>query len=473
MANTNFDDEQVNKLACAIKAREDFYFFSRYTFYQQKKVKFIQNWHHKLICDKLMDVYNGKCKRLIINLPPRYTKTELAAVRFIAWCLGKAPHSQFIHATYSKTLATNNSWQARNVVQSDFYHDIFPDVFLCDDSNKKDEWRTTQGGIVYATGADGTITGYGAGSMNPGFGGAIIIDDPHKAGEASSAVRRNNVIDWYQGTMESRLNTKDTPIILIMQRLHEEDLAGWLLAGGNGEEWENIKIPAIITENGQDKPLWEYKHDLDDLDRMRKANPYVFAGQYMQEPSPVGGAIFKEDWWKYYEILPKMQHVIVVADTAMKAKEENDYSVFICMGLGDDGNCYVIDLLRGKWEAPELRRAFVNFWNKQKATHKVSMAYVEDKASGTGLIQTIQREDKIPIEGLKPESKDKVQRANSVVGYVSSGYTNIKGNAEWTSEFISELSVFPNGKHDDQVDAFVYGLDKLYNRQTIMRIRQL
>lgn len=158
-------------------------------------------------------------------------------------------------------------------------YEIFPDVKLMEDSKARDEWRTQQGGVVYATGSDGTITGYGAGKLREGFGGCILIDDPHKAGEAESATQRQNVIEFYKSTVESRCNSAHTPIIVIMQRLHHNDLAGWLLDGGSGDNWDLLKLSAI-NEHGE--ALWPFKHTLERLLKMQAANPYQFAGQYLQ-----------------------------------------------------------------------------------------------------------------------------------------------------------------------------------------------
>ena len=232
-------------MALRFKARTDFYFFTRYMFKERRGYNWLKASHHQTICDALTRVFDGECKRLIVNIPPRYSKTEIAVINFMAWALGKAPDAEFIHTSYSGRLAANNARQARELVQSDQYRHIFPETQLRKDSSARDEWRTTAGGCVYAVGAGGTITGYGAGKHRPGFGGCILIDDPHKADEARSDVMRNNVLEWFQNTLESRKNSPDTPIILIMQRLHEEDLAGWLLAGGNGEVWEHICLPAL------------------------------------------------------------------------------------------------------------------------------------------------------------------------------------------------------------------------------------
>ena len=255
-----------------VSCKTDLLEFTKTSFVARTGSEFIENYHHARICRALEKVVIGDTKRLVINMPPRYSKTEIAVVNFIAWAIGIFPDAEFIHASYSKRLATNNTWKAKAVVESEIYQEIFGNINLRDDSKAKDEWKTTRGGVVYATGAEGTITGYGAGKMRKNFGGAIIIDDPHKASEANSEVRRQNVIDWFTTTMESRTNSPDTPIIVIMQRLHEKDLAGFLLSGGNGEKWDSLIIPAI---NDKEEPLWEYKHSLIELERMRRSNPYV------------------------------------------------------------------------------------------------------------------------------------------------------------------------------------------------------
>ena len=267
--------------------------FTRTMFRARKGEPMKHNWHQEAICDALERVVIGKTKRLIINMPPRSGKTELAVINFIAWATGLFPNSHWIHASYSKRLATNNAFNVRELMRHEAYAQIFPWIKFRQDSAAKDEFHTEQGGVVYATGAEGSITGRGAGGMSGMFQGAIVIDDPHKPGEASSDVMRGNVIDWFSTTMESRKNSPDTPIIIIKQRLHENDLSGFLLAGGNGEHWEHLNIPAI----GQDEnSFWPEQFPFDDLRRMEASNAYRFAGQYMQNPAPIGGGIFKDEW---------------------------------------------------------------------------------------------------------------------------------------------------------------------------------
>jgi len=290
-------------------------------FQARRGVPMLDNWHQRRICQALEQVLLGRISRLLINVPPRSGKTETAVKSFIGWGMGIFPDSEFIHASYSKRLATSNTYEVRAMMQNEVYREVFPWTALQDDSKARDEFRTAHGGVVYATGADGTITGYGAGKMRQGFGGAIIIDDPHKAGDANSSVMRANVINWYQQTMESRLNKRADPIIIIMQRLHEDDLSGWLLGGGSGEAWHHINIPA---RNEDGTSFWPEQVPDEMLDRLEASSPYVFAGQYMQRPSPLGGGIFRDEWWRYLEVAPPIQWRAIYADTAQKTKEQND-----------------------------------------------------------------------------------------------------------------------------------------------------
>lgn len=445
------------RMAAVQLARADLYFFARWMFLARKGFKWLRGRHHKIICDALMRVYRGETKRLIINIPPRYSKTELV-LNWIAWCLGKVPDSEFILTSYASGLATNNAWTARELVLHEGYREIFPGTTLRADKTANHDWRTTAGGIVYAAGAGGTITGYGAGKHRPGFGGAIIVDDPHKPDEATSDTIRQGVIDWFQNTLESRKNDPaNTPIVVIMQRLHESDLAGWLAAGGNGEEWEVISLPALSED--ETEALWPEKHTVERLLSMKAANPYVFSGQYQQRPSPLGGGIIKGRWFRRYRELPRLTMRKIFADTAQKTGERNDFTVFECWGKGEDGNAYLLDLLRGKWEAPDLKRRATEFWNKHLAVDPVQYGglramMVEDKASGTGLIQDLAVSSSIPILPIE-RVKDKLTRVLDVVGYIEAGRAYIPEDAPWVSDFVAECEAFtPNDTHahDDQID---------------------
>jgi predicted phage terminase large subunit-like protein len=434
------------------EAQSDLLTFSQVMFRARRGVDMLAAPFHPAICHALERVVIGKARRLIINIPPRSGKTEIAVKNFMAWSMGLFPDSEFIHASYSKELATANAWETRAIMQHEKYAQIFGPPQFRTDSNAKDHFRTEHGGVVYAAGADGTITGFGAGKMRDTFGGAIIIDDPHKAGEATSDTKRQSVINWFQVTMESRKNTVDTPIIVIMQRLHEMDLSGWLLSGGNGEKWEHVCIPAL-DDAGQS--FWPEQFPLDDLERKQAANAYVFAGQYMQRPAPIGGGIFKDEWWQYRSAAPAIVHRAIYADTAMKAKEQNDYSVFQCWGKTADGQAILLDMVRGKFEAPELLERARAFWAKHAATqgHGTLRAFkIEDKASGTGLIQQLRREGK-PVIGIpRAAGQDKITRAYDAAPYIESGNVLLMRDCPHLSDMLAEASGFPNAAHDDTID---------------------
>jgi len=454
--------------------RSDLLAFTKTMFQARKGIPLKNNWHQKAICDALERVVLGYTNRLIINIPPRSGKTELAVINFIAWCMGNFPESEFIHASYSKRLATNNTYNARAVMQHEKYAEIFGTPVFRGDSNAKDEFRTDQGGVVYATGAEGTITGYGAGGMEQRFKGAIIIDDPHKAGEGNSDTMRANVLDWFSTTMESRKNSPHTPIIVIMQRLHEEDLSGFLLNGGNGEGWEHLKIPAI---NNDGESFWPEQFPIDDLKRLESANAYRFAGQYMQNPSPIGGGIFKDHWWQFYKALPVIRYRIIYADTAQKTKEHNDYSVFQCWGFGNDGKIYLLDMVRGRWEAPELLTRARAFWEKHKAItdkrHGVLRTMkVEDKSSGTGLIQQLR--PGIPVVGI-PRSIDKVTRAMDAAPQIEVGSVVLPDPemAPWLSDLLYEATGFPNATHDDTIDPLIDAVSDMLISNDVRDYRKL
>lgn len=448
-------DDPARQLAIRLEARQDFYFFVRRMFHARRGFRWAHNWHHQAVCDALTRVFNGECKRLIINMPPRYSKTEIAVVCFIAWALGHYPDSEFIHTSYSGTLAVNNTANAKIMVESDEYREIFPEVLLRHDSNAKGDWRTTAGGVVYAQGAGGTITGFGAGKMRPKFGGAIIIDDPHKADEARSDTMRKNVIEWFGNTLESRKNSPDTPIILIMQRLHESDLAGYLLAGGNGEKWEHVVIPAI-SEDG--KALWPAKHEIDQLRVMEQANPYVFAGQYLQRPAPLAGGEFKPAKIEVIDAMPAGTRLVRGWDLA-GTKDGGDWTAGGLLGLTPDGR-YVIGGMERVRESPEGVEAII----KATATRDGKMTTVvmpqDPGQAGKSQVRALTRLlSGYPVSS-KPVSGDKVQRARPFAAQVNVGNV-LMVRGPYNDALIEEMRNFPNGSHDDQIDALSTGFDEL------------
>lgn len=446
--------DPARELAIQIEAQEDLYFFTRYMFKERRKYKWMHNWHHRKLCDVLMRVYHGEIKRLIINIPPRYSKTEIAVINFMAWCFGKVPDCEFIHISYSATLAANNAFQTRNLVQEPAFKRVFPDLKLRDDSKAKDDWRTVTGGVCYAQGTGGTITGFGAGKIRESFGGAIVIDDPHKAAEASSDTIRSNVIEWFQNTLESRTNSPNTPIIVIMQRLHEHDLSGWLLDGGNGEEWEHLCLSAV-QEDGT--ALWPEKHSIERLRKMEDAAPYVFSGQYRQLPSPPAGGFFKPDRIEIVDALPNNILKDVRAWDLAASENEGDWTAGPRMLKTPDNQIYIVDMVRGRWGPDGVENTI-----KQTAQMdgRAVMVRLPQDPGQAGKAQAKNFITMLSGFNVKAEtvSGDKITRAQPFAAQVNIG--NVKMlRGDWNKELIKELRVFPNGVHDDQVD----GLSDAFN----------
>lgn len=447
-------------------ARSDLYFFSRWMFHERRKYKWLRSPHHKIICDALMRVFNGECKRLIINIPPRYSKTELAVVNFIAWALGQVPDAEFIHASYAAPLALNNSSAVRGLLQHEAYQAIFHGCKLA--SEAKAHWTTTAGGVMYSAGAGGTITGFGAGKHRDGFGGAIIIDDPHKPDEARSDVMRKGVIEWFQNTLESRKNSPQTPIILIMQRLHQDDLAGWLLGakpgvepGGNGEVWEHICLPAIQADGSA---LWPAKHDLETLRRMEQAAPYVFAGQYGQRPAPAEGGIFKPDQLQVIDALPAVP-IQWVRGWDLASTTDGDWTAGGKVGKLPDGRLVIGDMVRLRAGPDERDAAIVNTAAADGRVVKVSIPQDPGQAGKTQVLYLTRS-----LAGHRvissPESGDKITRAEPFAAQVNIGNV-LMLRGEWNHQLREELRMFPNGTNDDQVDALSRAFADLIGRSAM------
>jgi predicted phage terminase large subunit-like protein len=447
----------------ARRARDDLFEFARWTFRRRKNYDWQEARHHRIVCEALMRVFRGECKRLIINMPPRYSKTELAVVNFIAWCFGKVPDCEFIHTSYSTPLAVNNSAQVRDLIQHEAYRDVFPETELASDAGH--HWKTTAGGVMYATGAGGTITGFGAGKMREKFGGAIVIDDPHKADEATSDAIRGGVIDWFKNTLESRVNSPDTPIIVIMQRLHENDLAGWLLgdrkpggppvAGGNGEVWEHVCLSAW---NDDGTPLWPEKHSVDELRRMEKAKPYVFAGQYRQRPSPPDGGVIKPDMMEIVETMPP-NVVEWCRGWDLGASVGGDFTAGGKLGRLSDGRYIIAGMVREQFATHQRDALIKTTARNDGAQLKQSLPQDPGQAGKSQVLAFAQLLAGHNVH-FSPESGDKVVRATPLASQINAGNVlMLKGG--WNEAFKDECRLFPNGTYDDQVDAAARGFNGL------------
>lgn len=319
--------------------------FARYFFkLMNGGKKFVVGKHHRMICDKLNDVLTGKTRRLIINIAPRYSKSELVSRNFIAMGLAINPAAKFIHLSYSGDLALGNSVAVKDIVKSEDYQRLFG-VEIAIGTDTKSQWNTTKGGGLYATSSLGQVTGFGAGAIeNEGdewqFGGAIVIDDPIKPADALSDNNREAVNLHFETTIRNRVNSRNTPIIIIMQRLHEHDLCGYLMEL-EPDEWEVLSVPCIsYNEDGEEEALWPFKHTIEELHKIESANQFVFDTQYMQNPKPLEGLMYSK--LRTYEILPMEQSIRKnYTDTADKGA---DFLCSVCYVETPSG-MYVTDVL--------------------------------------------------------------------------------------------------------------------------------
>jgi len=441
-----------------VKCENDLLFFTRYIYKENHRRNFIVAPHFVLIAEFLTKVYNGEIKRAIINIPPRYGKTELAVKCFISWCLAKNPASKFIHLSYSDDLALDNSSQTKEYIESESFQELWQ-MKLKKDAQGKKKWFNELGGGVYATASGGAITGFGAGvAESTQFAGAIIIDDPLKPDDANSDAKRGSVNERYNSTIRSRVNDRETPIIVIMQRLHEEDLSGFLLNHGSGEKWDHLCLPALDEENN---PLWKEKHSFEELEQIRQANRYNFAGQYMQTPSPAEGGEWRKDWFQIKdksEIPFEKLNWELFIDGAYTKDTKNDPSGFQIGAKWN--NDYVIWSSIDKYlEMPELLKFVPNHISTSGV--KVNLSLVEPKASGKSLIQIIRQQTKLNISEIKTTfvNSSKIENARACSHFIEGGRVILVKGA-WNENFLHQVAIFPNGKHDEHIDLTCYGIER-------------
>jgi len=439
----------------------DFGYFVQYFFRAQYNKPFLLSPYHQEVFKALLRVVRGDCTRLIINIPPRYAKTEIVIKMFIAWCLANNPAAKFIHLSYSDDLALDNSSAVRDLVKSYEFQKFFP-MALRADSDSKKKWFTEARGGLYATAAGGAITGFGAGSMGrsyegtgspaDGFAGAIMIDDPIKPDDAFSDTMRDRVNRRFNNTIASRTNSPETPIIVIMQRLHENDMTGFLLNGGSGEVWEHVCLPAIQPDGSA---LWPEKHTIEMLRVMEEADPYTFAGQYMQTPSPLSGGIIKPDNLQIVEAVPAGR-IEWVRGWDFASTTGGDFTAGPKLGLMEDGRLVIADMVHLRVGPDERDAAIVNAAARDGYECKISIPQDPGQA---GVTQVKYLTRKLAGYSVKssPESGSKVVRAEPIASQINVGNV-LMVKASWNDKFINECRMFPNGTFDDQVD----GLSRAY-----------
>lgn len=430
-------------------------------------------WVHREICETLekflQDVRDGKSPRLMISMPPRSGKSELVSRKFPAYAFGVDPDLQIIATSYGADMAQRFNRDVQRVIDNDLYKAVFPDTSLNagKSNNSKGAYiRTSE--LFEIVGHTGSYRSCGVGGGITGMGADIlIIDDPVKDRKsANSATVRQNIYEWYTSTAYTRLSPGGG-VIVMCTRWHVDDLLGLLLKEeqNGGDKWKVINYPAIAEHDEPHRKAGEALHPerypIESLLKIKGAvGSADWASLYQGRPTVLGGNIIKSGWFKRYKQLPELKYRLVDADTALKTKEANDFSVFGCGGLGKEGNLYITDWRRGKWEAPDLKRNAIDFWIKQLAMKNgVCRDFcVEDKASGTGLIQEIKRgTPPIPIRGIERDT-DKLTRLQDVLGYIEAGRVYIPENAPWVSDFIAECEAFRGDMkhaHDDQVDVLV------------------
>lgn len=419
------------------------------------------NWHLDAIADHLQAVARGEITRLLINIPPGTSKSTLTGIMFPAWLWGPGgqPHHRFIGAAHEQGLAVRDNRLTRELVTSPWYQRLWP-IEMAKDQDEKLYFENEYRGFRQAC---------AVASMTGRRGHTVVWDDPLNPEKANSELHRETALRVFRETLPTRLNDPATSaIIIVMQRLHENDPSGYILSNDLG--YEHLCIPMEFepdrrraTSIGWTDPRTKEGELLDParfppdvLDGYRREmGAYGYAGQMQQRPSPRGGGLFKDEWWQYYEQPPDIEWRGIWADTAQKAKEHNDYSVFQCWGQSSTGKAVMLDQIRGKWEAPELLTRARAFWAKHKAVEGMGALRsfkVEDKVSGTGLIQTLKREG-IPVIGIQRKAgEDKTVRAMDVIPSIEAGQVLLPGEASWLSDFLAETSAFPNGAHDDQID---------------------
>ena len=410
--------------------------------------------HHEIIVSRLEAVERGEISRLMIFLPPRHGKSLLGSTIFPAWFLGRHPERNLIFTAYGQELADDFGRQVRNLIADPLHRAIFPNCSLSEDSSAAHRFNTVRGGAYFAVGRGGPITGRGA--------HLLIIDDPLKDfAEASSETVRRGLYDWYSSVAYTRL-APNGAIVLIQTRWHEDDLAGRLLANNYGDDWEVLSLPAIAEHDEsfrrEGEALWPCRFGLVDLEKIRGAvGGRAWASLYQQRPAAAEGVIFKRNYWQFYRppLTVEFNRIVESWDTAFKKGTENDFSVCTTWGVADNGY-YLLHLWRGRVEFPELKRVLVSLAEQWKP----NTILIEDRASGQSLIQELKNFTALPILPVKVDS-DKQTRAQAVTPLMEAGKIFLPESAPWVSDFIEEMACFPNGVHDDVVDATTQALNYL------------
>jgi predicted phage terminase large subunit-like protein len=432
--------------------------------------RFLSNWQLDVILAKLEQCRKGGCPRLIICQPPRTLKSIVASDVFPAWILGHDSTRRIMCVSYAQELADKHARDCRSIVSSDWYQKLFPTMRLSEHRQAVAEFTTTMNGSRIATSVGGVVTGLGA--------DFIIIDDPLKPDEALSETRRKAANEWIRHTLRSRLNNQETGVIIIvMQRLHEDDVVGNVLRE-SGERWEVLNFPAVAEQpqtfawetvigrlqhhRAVGDVLHPERMSLEQLEVLRRSlGEYYYAAQYQQNPAPLGGGMVKEAWFKRYrpnDLPEKWDRVLQSWDCANKPTQLADYSVCTTWGLKDNRK-YLLHVWRKRVDYPSLKRAV----EEQYDLYRPNVVLIEDRASGTQLIQELREAGMSAVTGYK-SNVDKVMRLDAQTGEIENGLVYLPEEAHWLAEYLHELKTFPKGRYDDQVDSTSQALEWLKKR---------
>jgi predicted phage terminase large subunit-like protein len=440
--NTNVVD-QSQLLALAYEDLE-VYAIAQYPQFQRSP-------HLELMISKLEAIERGEINRLMIFLPPRHSKSLTGSSVFPAWYLGRHPDRQVIFASYGQELSEVFGRSVRNFLMDPVHQAVFPNCRISEDSSAAHRFHTTGGGVYYAVGRGGAITGRGA--------HLLIIDDPIKdREEANSETIRRSLQEWFAYVAYTRLMPNGA-VVLIQTRWHDDDLAGWLLREHANENWEVLSLPAIAEQDEsfrrEGEALWPERYPVAVLERIRDAiGSAAFTSLYQQRPAAAEGAIFKRDWWQFYnDGPPKPSEIIQSWDTGFKTGAENSFSVCTTWAVAKYGY-FLLSVWRGRVEFPELRRTLI----AQAEQWKPSTILVEDRASGQSLLQELKTATMLPVVGIRADS-DKLTRAQAITAMVEAGRVFLPEAAPWLNDFINEFANFPTGLHDDQIDSTTQALN--------------
>ena len=462
-----------------------------YMFRVIEQTAFVVEPIHGELFECFQKVLENEFKRLNINIPPRSAKTTLA-IYFIVYTWLLDPRANFIYTSFSQELLSDISRKLALILENSVFKAMYPQIQTQTQDSYEDPindfWKeylfkstgknvytsrkiiTYAGGVCLFSAMGAQITGFGAGQRKPGYTGALIIDDANKPSEMRHQKYRSSIIQFYEETLLNRLNHADVPIINIQQRLHVEDLSAVLK-----EKYKfTTVVKPLLNENGVCQIPSQYTPE-----RIKElqANNYVFQAQFQQQPIILGGQVIKRAYFRYYNTTQKYNYkrILIAADTAMKTKEHNDYSVFIAGGVTDNNQLHILDLLRGKWEAPDLEKMAVLLWNRFKKDEQTGLLcnglYVEDKASGSYLVQGLKTKYGIPVFGLQVDT-DKLTRVEGVLPYLEAGLVHLPENENYNfnPDLLAECESFSRDNshiHDDIVDALVYLVREAIGRNTV------